>query len=309
MAGFPDLLPLLVLTGALVGLTTGTARATVAACRLESAGDFYLNYCSNHGMYPRALDTRYRHLAPVMAQVRSQLVKRSELRPLPVLVEVPFHMGSMEPAAELELSDACEPSGGDSDVAGPALGPCYRVTLRSFPDYAELLGVTAALARLLDPGDALTVRSLQPLMLRSQPLRQSWAQQPFFFDDARASRGDATVRVRWLDGATAPMLTVAKATGALPAVAGELVVPPRWSARGWLAYASDLEVVAHDFARDVTHRMSVARPDQVVSDVKLAFDRAGTALEISCDYDHTFSYEARWRLDLVTGKVEESPRP
>jgi len=309
MARAPSLLPLLVLTGALLGLTTGTAHATVAGCLLESAGDYYLNYCSNHGMYPRVLDTRYRHLAPVMGQVRSQLVKRGELRPLPVLVEVPFHMGSMEPAAELELRAACAPSGGDADEDGPALGPCYRVTLRSFPDYAELLGVTAALARLLEPGDALTVQSLQPLVLRSQPLRQGWAQQPFFFDDARAPRGDATVRVRWLDGATAPVLTVAKATRALPAVAGELVVPPRWSAQGWLAYASDREVIAHDFARNVTHRMSVTRPDQALSDVKLAFDPAGTALEISCDYDYTFGYEARWRLELATGKVEASPRP
>jgi len=309
MARTPGLLPLLVLAGAPVGLTTGTARATVVGCRLESAGSFYLNYCSNHEMYPRALDTRYRHLAPVMARVRSELVQRGELRPLPVLVEVPFYMGSLEPAADLQLSDACEPSGGDSDEGGPALGPCYRVTLRSFPDYAELLGVTAALARLLDPGDALTVRSLQPLVQRSRPLRQGSSQQPFFFDDARSPRGDASVRVRWLDGATAPVLGVAQATRALPAVAGELVVPPCWSAQGWLAYASDLEFVAHDFARSVTHRVSVARPDQALSDVKLVFDPAGTALEISCDYDYTFAYEATLRLELATGKVTESPRP
>lgn len=309
MAGAPRLLSLLVLTGALVGLTARPARATVEGCRLESSGDYYLNYCSNHGMYPRVLDTRYRHLAPVMAQVLSQLVKRGELRPLPVLVEVPFHMGSMEPAAELELRDACEPSTGDSDENGPALGPCYRATLRSFPDYAELLGVTAALARLLEPGDALTVRSLQPLVQRSQSLRQSHAQQPFFFDDARASRGDATARVRWLDGATALVLDVAKVTRALPAVAGELFVPPRWSARGWLAYASDREVVAHDFAHNVTHRVPITRPDQALSDLKLAFDQAGNALESSCDYDYTFACEANWRLDLATGKVAESPRP
>lgn len=309
MARAQTLLPLLVLTGALVGLTARPVHATVEDCRLESAGAYYLNYCSNHGMYPRVLDTRYRHLAPVMAQVVSQLVKRGELRPLPVLVEVPFHMGSMEPAAELELRDACEPSTGESDEGGPALGPCYRATLRSFPDYADLLGVTVALARLLVPGDALTVRSLQPLVQRSQSLRQRHAQQPFFFDDARASRGDATARVRWLDGATALVLDVAKATRALPAVDGELFVPPRWSARGWLAYASDREVVAHDFARNVTHRVSVARPDQALSDVKLAFDQTGTALEISCDYDYSVAYEARWQLDLATGKVEESPRP
>lgn len=291
-----------------VALASHSARATVVACEPLGAPGVVVNFCSNHGYYPRSEPLRLQHAAYGLSVVRERLVAVGLLRPLPILVQVPAFAGNSPLRIGLRQDCAIDP--GEVEDAPTPIGACYFVeTDGPLPSYEALVTEVALLSTLSDTEPERVFENAQVLPRPSKAAASHTSGVRFEEEPALAPGGRHSVRERWQDGKLSLVLFAGEREVRTLPLTTPLAARPIWSEDGaWVAYASLEEAVAVQVATGTTRRYRISKlleSSQRTLEVLLSFVSTHT-LRLKAEEDLWSSYSV-WDLDLVRGSAVKLP--